>query len=173
MIEKLYAVHIAALILFLLSNWFPFLTFEVLGNSFEANFTTAVQYLYQERDYLLAVALLMTTVVVPLARILLLLLLVGPLHHGKIPRFAPYYLKTIKEITPWGMLDVFLVGVLVSIVKLVKMGSIIPGISLWAFAALILLLAYGQTIFEPHSIWERIERAQKEGKVVHFAEIQG
>ncbi len=173
MIEKLYAIHIAALILFLLSNWFPFLTFEVLGNSSEANFTTAVQYLYQEQDYLLAVALLMTTIIVPSIRIVLILLLVAPLHHGRIPRFAPYYLKTIEEITPWGMLDVFLVGVLVSIVKLVKMGSIIPGTSLWAFAALILVLAYGQTIFDPHPLWERIEKAQKEGEAERFAKARG
>ena len=173
MIEKLYAVNVAALILFLLSNWFPFLTFEVLGNSSQATFTTAAQYLYEEQDYLLAVALLMTTVVVPLSRIVLMLLLVGPLHHGRVPRFAPYYLKTIEEITHWGMLDVFLVGVLVSIVKLVKMGSIIPGTSLWAFAALVLVLAYTQTIFDPHPLWERIEKAQRDGRAVRFGRARG
>ncbi|HFC03631.1 MAG TPA: hypothetical protein ENJ74_02045, partial [Nitratifractor salsuginis] len=56
-----------------------------------------------------------------------------------------------------------------SIVKLVKMGTIIPGISLWAFAVLILLLAYGQSIADPHPIWELIEKAQKEGRVKDYA----
>jgi len=65
MIERLYAVHIAALILFLLTNYYPFLTFEVMGNSAEANFTTAVRYLYADGDYLLTIAVLMTTLVVP------------------------------------------------------------------------------------------------------------
>ena len=170
MIEKLYALSIAALILFLVTNYFPFLSFEVLGNSTQANFTTAVQYLYEGHDYLLAVALLITTVVVPFAQILLLLFLLGPLHHGRIPYLAPEMMKILDAITPWAMLDVFLVGVLVSIVKLVKMGTIIPGTSLWAFTALILILAYAQSIYDPHPIWEKIEKGQKEGRVKQYAE---
>jgi len=169
MVEKLYAIHIAALILFLVTNWYPFLTFEVLGNSSEANFTTAVRYLYEEHEYLLTVAVLMTTLVIPFSRIVLFLMLTGPLYHGRMPRYAPHLLKIMENITPWGMLDVFLVGALVSIVKLVKMGTIIPGISLWAFAVLILLLAYGQSIADPHPIWELIEKAQKEGRVKDYA----
>ena len=168
MIEKLYAVHLAALFLFLITNYFPFLRFEVMGNSAQANFGTAIQYLYEDGDYLLAVTLLMTTLVVPLARIVLFLLLVAPIYHGRVPRYAPLILKSIEEITPWGMLDVFLVGVLVSIVKLVKMGTIVPGTSLWAFAVLIILLAYAQSIFDPHPLWERIDRAQEEGTVPRF-----
>ena len=169
MIERLYAVHIAALILFLLTNYYPFLTFEVMGNSAQANFTTAVRYLYADGDYLLTIAVLMTTLVVPFMRILLMLLLFGPLHHNRVPRYAPAILKTLSSITPWGMLDVFLVGALVSIVKLVKMGTIIPGISLWAFAVLILVLTYGQSIFDPHLVWDKIEKGQKEGKVIRYS----
>ncbi len=170
MIEKLYAMSVAALILFLVTNYFPFLSFEVFGNSTDANFTTAVQYLYEEQDYLLAVALLMTTVVIPFAQIFLLLLLLGPLYHGRVPYYAPEMMKVLEAITPWAMLDVFLVGVLVSIVKLVKMGTIIPGTSLWAFASLILILAYAQSIYDPHPIWEKIEEGQNEGRVKRYVE---
>lgn len=160
MVEKLYALSIAALILFLITNLFPFLSFEVLGNRAEATFTTAFLYLYKEGDYLLAVALLMTTLIVPAMRILLLLFLTGPIYHRMVPRYSASVLKILQAITPWGMLDVFLVAVLVSIVKLVKMGSIIPGTSLWAFAALVLTLAYAQSIFDPHPLWDLIDRAR-------------
>jgi paraquat-inducible protein A len=65
------------------------------------------------------------------------------------------------------MLDVFLVGVLVSIVKLVKMGTIIPGTSLWAFMIMVLILAAAQALFHPHQIWELIGKArQSDGKRV-------
>jgi len=52
------------------------------------------------------------------------------------------------------MLDVFLVGVFVSMVKLVKMGTIIPGLSLWAFMVMVFVMAAMQTIFDPHPLWE-------------------
>ncbi|WP_457605632.1 paraquat-inducible protein A [Nitratifractor sp.] len=165
MTERIYATNLAALFLFVLINYFPLLSFEVLGNRAEATFTTAVLYLYQEGDYLIAVAVLMTTLIVPLIRILLNLALFGPLYHGRLPRYAPTAMKLLEAFGPWGMLDVFMIGILVSIVKLVKMGTIVPGISLWAFAVLIPILAYGQAIFDPHPVWEEIEKAQREGRI--------
>ena len=160
MIEKIYALNLAALFLFIVTNLFPFLTFEVLGNSAEATFTTAIRYLYHEEDYLLAVAVMMTTLVVPAMRILLYLVIFAPIYHGVVPRYTAGALKLLEATLPWGMLDVFLVGVLVSIVKLVKMGTIIPGTSLWAFAVMILIMAYIQSIFDPHPIWEKIDEVR-------------
>ncbi|ADV46864.1 paraquat-inducible protein A [Nitratifractor salsuginis] len=160
MVEKLYALSFAALILFMITNLFPFLSFEVMGNKAEATFTTAFIYLYKEGDYLIALALLMTTLVVPAMRILLLLFLTGPIYHRIVPRYASTMLKIFEAITPWGMLDVFLVAILVSIVKLVKMGTIIPGTSLWAFGAMVFVLAYMQMIFDPHPLWDLIDRAR-------------
>jgi len=65
-------------------------------------------------------------------------------------------LKVLESLLPWGMLDVLFLGILVSIVKLVKMGTIIPGTSLWAFMLMVLILAAAQSIFDPHQVWERI-----------------
>jgi paraquat-inducible protein A len=172
MVEKIYALNLAALFLFVLTIYFPFLTFQVVGNSSEATFTTAVEYLYLEGDYVIAIVVLMTTMVVPLARILLYLALFGPLYHGRLPRYSPHVLKILEAILPWGMLDVFLIGVLVSIVKLVKMGTIIPGISLWSFAILIPIMAYAQMIFDPHPIWDRISKAQQEGRIPRPVEAE-
>jgi paraquat-inducible protein A len=159
MIEKIYALNLAALFLFIVTNLFPFLTFEVVGNSSEATFTTAIRYLYLDNEYLLAVAVLMTTLIVPALRILLYLLIFGPLHHGIVHRYTAPMLKLLEATLPWGMLDVFLIGVLVSIVKLVKMGTIIPGTSLWAFAVMIVVMAKAQAIFDPHPVWEKIDEA--------------
>jgi len=160
MVEKIYALSIAAAILLVVANLFPFLSFQLLGNTSEADFTTAVKYLYRSEEYLMTVAVLMTTLVVPAMQIALQLLLFAPLYHGIVPFYAPFALKLLEASRPWGMLDVFLVGVLVSIVKLVDMGTIIPGTSLWAFVALIPILAYTQAIFDPHPIWEAIDKAQ-------------
>jgi len=168
MIEKLYALYITALILFIITNLFPFLTFEVLGNKAQANFTTSIIYLYRDGNYLMAISILMTIFIIPLGRILLFLYLLAPMYHNRVPLFAPQALKIIEYIAPWGMLDVFLVGVLVSIVKLIKMGTIIIGTSLWALSALIVVLAYSASIFDAHPLWEKIERAQKEGKIESF-----
>jgi len=165
MVEKLYAYNLAALFLFIIANYFPFLSFHVAGNISHANFETSIVYLYQDGEWMMATAILLTTILVPLARILLYCILFGSLYHGYLPRYATQMLKMLEKLLPWGMLDVLFLGVLVSIVKLVKMGTIIPGTSLWAFMLMVLILAASQSIFDPHQIWERIgdrKRLQRE-----------
>jgi len=157
MIEKMYAYALASLILFGVVNYFPFLSFEVAGNFSHANFLTSTVYLFKEHEWLVGVAVLMTILVVPLMRIFLFLALFAPLYYGKLPPYAATVLKVLEHASPWGMLDVFLVGVLVSMVKLVKMGTIIPGTSLWAFVVLVFVMAAMQVTYNPHTVWEIID----------------
>jgi paraquat-inducible protein A len=166
MVERIYALGISSLVLFALTNYFPFISFHVAGNTSHANFFTSSIYLFQEEQFLLAVALMMTTMVVPFIRIMLILTLFGPLYYGYLPRYAPVSLKLLTFSQPWAMLDVFLVGVFVSMVKLVKMGTIIPGTSLWAFMVMVFVMAGMQVTLNPHPIWERIEEQQKRRKTV-------
>jgi len=59
---------------------------------------------------------------------------------------------------PWGMVEVFMLGVLVSLVKLTSSFKVIPGISLWSFGALTLLLAAAASSFSTRDVWARLER---------------
>ena len=161
MVERLYAYNLAALFLFIVANYFPFLSFHVAGSSSHANFATSIFYLYQDGEWMMALAILMTTIVVPLFRILLYCILFGALFHGFLPRYATQMLKMLEKLLPWGMLDVLFLGVLVSIVKLVKMGTIIPGTSLWAFMLMVLVMAAAQSIFDPHEVWVRIGQRRR------------
>ena len=161
MIEKIFALNLAALVLFLLTNYFPFLSFHVAGNTSHANFSTSIYYLFQDNQWLSATAILLTTIVIPFMRIVIYLLLFGPLYFGYLPRYAKQMLQLLEGLLPWGMIDVFLIGILVSIVKLVKMGTVIPNISLWAFIAMVLVLAAAQASFHPYQIWEIIEKKEK------------
>jgi paraquat-inducible protein A len=55
------------------------------------------------------------------------------------------------------MMEVFMVGILVSVVKLAKMATIIPGVSLYSFLALIFVLAAMSVSLDDHLIWEKWE----------------
>jgi len=88
MVEKLYAYNLAALFLFIITNYFPFLSFHAAGNSSHANFATSIYYLFQDEEWMMGTAILMTTIVVPLFRILLYCILFGSIYHGYLPRYA-------------------------------------------------------------------------------------
>jgi paraquat-inducible protein A len=66
-------------------------------------------------------------------------------------------MRAIQMLHPWGMVEVFLLGVLVSLVKLAHLAQVHPGIGLWSFFVLIVLLATSASRFDAALLWERYE----------------
>jgi paraquat-inducible protein A len=54
------------------------------------------------------------------------------------------------------MIDIFLIGVLVAIIKLSSMATVLPGPALWAFMALTVLLTM-VIAFDPRRLWEMVD----------------
>jgi paraquat-inducible protein A len=67
-------------------------------------------------------------------------------------------LRFFLHLQPWGMMEVFLIGILVSLVKVGKMATIVPGLAVIAFGILIFVLAAAMTALDPHLVWERLEK---------------
>ncbi len=86
-----------------------------------------------------------------------------PLRLGiNAPALVPVF-RTLRRVEPWSMMEVFMLGILVSLVKLADMASIVPGIALWAFAALIPALALATSSLDAHLVWDRIGRMGSSG----------
>jgi paraquat-inducible protein A len=62
--------------------------------------------------------------------------------------------KVIEVIGPWAMLDVFLMAVLVSLVKLKLLATVLPGPGLLAFTAVVVLTILASASFDPKLIWD-------------------
>ena len=105
----------------------------------------------------IAILVLLTTVVVPFTQMMCLFYILFPLKFGRLPKRLPWVLRFLQNLQPWGMMEVFMVGILVSVVKLAKMAKIIPGISLYSFLALIFVLAAMTVSLDAHQIWQKWE----------------
>ena len=69
----------------------------------------------------------------------------------------PRVLRFVRHLQPWNMMEVFMLGILVSVVKLAKMAKIIPGVALFSFLALIFVMAAMSASLDSHLIWEKWE----------------
>jgi paraquat-inducible protein A len=69
------------------------------------------------------------------------------------------------------MMDVFMVGILVAVVKLADMASIVPGVSLFALAFLIVVLAAAQSALDPDLVWSRISLPAAAGRAPQPGEV--
>lgn len=154
------ALYTTAFILLLLSNSFPFLTLEIQGRQEATTILGASRALYNAGMGELAVAVFMTSIVAPA------LLIISSLYVLLAARFrlplplARIALSWISHLEPWGMLDVFMLGVLVAFVKLGNMATMHTGLSLFAFCGLIAVSAAAAAAFEPRLLWRRLGRQQ-------------
>ena len=62
-------------------------------------------------------------------------------------------LRGIQFVRPWGMIEVFMLGVLVTLVKMVSIARVIPEAALFAFGALTLMFAVVVS-FDPRALWD-------------------
>lgn len=97
-----------------------------------------------------------TTQLFPLLDLLTTLALLGAISTHMSPRpvwFAPL-LRFVSGLRPWGMIEVFMLGVIVALVKLSHIAHVLPGIALWAFGVLTLLLAVILST-DPRTLWDQ------------------
>ncbi len=157
-LERTLALSSAGLVLFLLANYFPFLALKMGSQVHQTNLITGIKVLYTQGLQALAILVLITTILAPLAQLLGMLYVLLPLRHDRIPpRFAAVF-RLVHLLQPWSMMEVFMVGILVSVVKLGKMAQIVPGIAIFSFFALIVVLAAATVSLDAHQIWERWEK---------------
>jgi len=157
-IDRTLSFAVAGLILIVLANTFPFLAMKSEGLVQETTLITGVQELYRQDMHSLAALVFLTSILVPFIYIVGILYIFIPLKRNRLPWRLPFIFRFIRHIGPWGMMEVFMLGILVSIVKLAKMASIVPGVSLYAFVVLIFVLAATTASLDPHLVWERLEK---------------
>ncbi len=158
-ISRALALATTALILFIVANVYPMVMLEIQGNRVTTTLLHAVQELWREDVQLVAALVLVTVIVVPATQIIAMLYVLLPLQFGAVPPFVEFPLRLFQVAKPWGMVEVFILGILVSLVKLSHMAHVVTGVALWAFAALVLVFAALGTAFDPIRLWSRIEPA--------------
>jgi paraquat-inducible protein A len=154
-IERTLSLTLAGLVLFGLANAFPFLAFKIGAQVRQTTLLTGIQELYAQGMPELSVIVLLTTVLVPFAQMICMLYILLPLKFRRIPIKLPQVFRFIRHLQPWNMMEVFMLGILVSVVKLAKMAKIIPGVALFSFLALIFVMAAMTASLDSHLIWEK------------------
>jgi len=144
---------VASLVLFVVANIFPIVEIQLGGVHSETTLLGAVYTLAGEGRAMVAVIVMATTILFPLVQMTVLVYLLVPTTQPGPPMGFDWLVRSIQSMRPWGMIEVFLLGVLIAIVKLSSMATILPGAALWAFIALALLLT-AVLSFDPRILWD-------------------
>jgi paraquat-inducible protein A len=139
-LQGLLASTVAALLFFVIANLTPLLTFELAGEQRAAPLWSGVAAAWAAGQPMMAMIAGMTTLVFPLMTLCLLLYALLPLALGAPPLGYRAVLHALRWLRPWSLLEVFFLGVLVSLVKLTDVATVVLGPGLIAIVALSLLM---------------------------------
>jgi len=170
------ALAVAGVVALLLAHLFPVIGLDVQSQMHSITLWGAATHLYAQGAWVLSALIVSTTLFFPAAELMAICYLLLPLRRQRIaPGFAAV-LKTLQAVRPWVMVEVFMLGVLVAVVKLAGLGTIIAGTGMASFFALMALLLGSSLAFPLQSLWEvldpipaQIGRRNRQARVSHPA----
>jgi paraquat-inducible protein A len=109
----------------------------------------------------IATLVFITTFLMPALEIVALIYLLLPLRLGRLPPGLPLVFRLIYLVKPWAMVEVFMMGLLVTITKLNSFASVEPDIALGSFVLLMISVTAAAANFDPHNFWRRVDELKK------------
>ncbi len=159
---RLLPLVVTALILLMVSNAYPIVAMDLKGTRMETTLWGAVQALYADDMTMVAMLVFATTLLLPLAELLMMTFVLVSMARRRMPLAFNRTVRGILLTRPWGMIEVFMIGVFVTLVKLSTVAQVLPGIALWSFGALVAVLA-AILSFHPRELWQHLDMHGADG----------
>jgi paraquat-inducible protein A len=155
-LDSAFALYIAATICFILANVFPILKIEAKGIVMDTALSGTALALLHEHMELVAVTVAATTVVIPAIELAgtTMMLAFAESHHRS--RTLAWCFRLRQRLRPWNMVEIFMLGSLVAIVKLAGIASVVIGVGLWSIAAFMIAHAAASHVFDPKDFWNEV-----------------
>jgi paraquat-inducible protein A len=159
-VDRSLALTLAVIVLFVVVNTFPIVGLSTNNTLVETTLFGAVRVLYDDCMWPLAGLVFATTLLMPLLDMAAVAYVLLPLKTGHIPRRPDIVSRVLRHVTPCGLTEVLILGMLVALVKLTAIATVVPGIAMWAFSGVMRLLVAAASTFDPHDMWSLIDRAR-------------
>jgi paraquat-inducible protein A len=157
MYDRVLAFTVGSLILLVLANSYSFLSFSASGLESVITLAQTPGTLWKYGMPSVAIIVAAFIIVIPAVVLLLMLVLCIPLQQG---RYRPWLVPVARGIflgQNWAMVEVFIIGVIVSLVKIMAMATVVLGISFWAYTAFAICFTLAVSNLDRYQCWEHIE----------------
>lgn len=155
------AFSVTGLMLFAFAVSNPLLGLRVAGQQRETTLAALPGAFEAQGVWQLAVVVLATTLLAPLLK----LGLTAGVLIGLRLELAPSTLATMerwrKRLTPWAMIEVFLLGAFVAYTRLTALAEVQVGTALYVLGALMLTVVATDAWLDEHALWEAIGRQRR------------
>lgn len=151
--NRMAALVLGAVFTFLIAQLFPIVALDVNGLRTSATLLGAIHVLWNENMQVVAAIVFLCTMLLPAVELGSLLYVTLSLRAGLHPPGLHPLLRVVRAARHWGMTEVLMIGILITVVKMTSLAQVEPQPGLFAFGALTLMLAI-VTAFDPRILWQ-------------------
>jgi len=158
-LERTTALAVAAGIVFLFTNVEPLMTLSVAGRQASTTIAGGAWQMWEQGEKITALLIALFAVIAPALQIGFMLTVLLSVRRPPAPRWVGTLLHWVEIAGAWSMVEVMMLGILVSLVKIAALARVVPGIGIFAAGGLIVLLAAMSSAFDPREAWSRVRWA--------------
>jgi len=156
-LQRTAALLLASYLLYVPAMMLPVSTVVSAGVQTTDTIWSGVKSLFRDGDPEAAILLFVASIVVPLAKLLVLSWLALSVRLGwrGRPRDRTVTYRVVEIIGRWSMLDVFVISLLVALLQLDSLAHVTPRPGVVCFAAVVVLTMFAAETFDPRLIWDQ------------------
>ncbi len=161
-LERTAAFTAAAAILFAVANAFPLMALSAGGRTSSTTILGGARQMWVSGREDAAILVALFAVVAPALHIAFLSVVLFATRRPPAPAWVGTLLHASETIRSWSMVEVMVLGLLVTLVKIAALATVTPGIGIFAAGGFIGLSAAATAGFDPREAWSRVRWANGE-----------
>jgi paraquat-inducible protein A len=156
-IDRTLALSVAGLLLYVPAVLLPVMSFDMAGNKALNSLMLGVLILWEQGFWWMALLVFCCSMVFPLFELEMLAFICLSVRLRHNSALLIYLTRKAPLISRWGMLDVYLLGIVVAMIKMGDIGDIVAGPALWVFVMLLLVSMAAAAAFDQQAVWRFVE----------------
>jgi paraquat-inducible protein A len=158
-INRTIAVALAGLLLFLPAMFLPIIGIGAGGLYNDASLVDCIELMINGDFYIIASAVFMFTIAIPLVRLYTALYLSLCIKFKRVKPSLFIFFRSYHALDTWTMIHVFFMGVIVSMYKLATLADMSIDGGLLSLVLLLLCSTLVSITMDQHSMWHELENA--------------
>ncbi|MCG8609704.1 MAG: paraquat-inducible protein A [Pseudomonadales bacterium] len=160
-LNRTLAVSLAGLLVFIPASTLPLLGLEAFGLKNNVSLLECILAMWSREMYAVAVFVFFFSIFFPLLRLVIMLYLALRLRWNLFsPHFITFF-RYFHHLKEWGMPEVFMLGLIVTLYKLVGLADVIYGFGFLGFIFFLITATLVTAFLDEHWVWEKLDEGRE------------
>ncbi len=155
--DRALALTVAAAISLIIANTVPLMQLRVAGRFASTTIAGGAYEMWLQGQRITSVLVVFCAVLAPAAYLLLMLTILLAARRSPMPQWTGELMRWLSHLQVWSMLEVVMLGILVALTKIAELATVDPGIGMYAFGAVVMLIPAIMVNFDAREIWLRVK----------------